>query len=387
MTKQTRFRTLSCVLLMLPALASVQGQNIDMGETYRAIERRASVVVTEYPNLIATTHRATDGGLKVEVQEPSGRIVSQWTIPPEGPMTVSAAHLAGGTATMLRPAFEPSADWANLQAVSLWRDLRRARRQNGVAADAAQLVWSGPLLRPWQLHTQGANGSRQRAEALEREALRVTSTFVTDTGVRLVARSLRETRGAVQAKAGLESAVATFSTELVDPETSTTLGILRWFEEPQVLVWKLPGVGEGWVDPDRQKAPFSFDPDLAWGTVQIFSFWEKEAAAALNKAITLKDTPGCTGLHWLDQTIYRECCDDHDKCYASDQNDVCSATSWWLVNTSWRCIKCNIDVVTCFLTTFFGGGGTSPPDDVDPCTVEGSAWCPAECFTCNRTYY
>jgi hypothetical protein len=98
------------------------------------------------------------------------------------------------------------------------------------------------------------------------EALRISSTFVTGTGVRLVAPSVRDQRAPVQTKGGSANESATFSTELVDPETSTTVGTLRWFEGSQVL-------------------------------------------------------------------------------------------------------------------------GGPPPDDPDPCTVEDSSWCPAECTTCNRTYY
>jgi hypothetical protein len=57
------------------------------------------------------------------------------------------------------------------------------------------------------------------------------------------------------------------------------------------------------------------------------------------------DEPGCDGLHWLDGTIFRFCCDVHDACYAKYG---CSSRSWWQVWSSWSCNMCNFWVVDCF---------------------------------------
>ena len=63
--------------------------------------------------------------------------------------------------------------------------------------------------------------------------------------------------------------------------------------------------------------------------------------------------PGCDGLHWIDGTILRACCDDHDRCYS--QNG-CTANSWWRWWSNWTCDFCNMEVVACFMS----GGNTDP---------------------------
>jgi hypothetical protein len=150
---------------------------------------------------------------------------------------------------------------------------------------------------------------------------------------------------------------------------------------------------------------------MAWSNVQAFGFWyfrqetEPKAGRGLGytpipgsplNALGLKNSPGCDLLHYLDDTVYRECCDEHDKCYGYDpqsneqtRDDPCSFWSWFFVE-GWRCTQCNLDVLMCFLSTWAdGGGGDRPRGDGggDPCTVTGSEWCPAECFTCNRQAY
>jgi hypothetical protein len=74
--------------------------------------------------------------------------------------------------------------------------------------------------------------------------------------------------------------------------------------------------------------------------------------AAMNPCDGVSD--GCTGLHWLDGTIFRPCCDKHDECFEKDCDRECTKWSWIKIWERWDCVACNIAAVLCFAT---GGGG------------------------------
>src|SRR5262249_731516 len=71
--------------------------------------------------------------------------------------------------------------------------------------------------------------------------------------------------------------------------------------------------------------------------------------------------PGCDGLHWLDNTGFRPCCDQHDRCYQKVVGG-CSASSWywgpWWGNT-WQCSAWNTGVTCWFVTGGRGEEGLS----------------------------
>ena len=151
------------------------------------------------------------------------------------------------------------------------------------------------------------------------------------------------------------------------------VGRLGWYPDEQILRWSFPGLTKGYVSPQRLSTiggKWPFVPDMAWANVQGIAFHKfhtrvKQARRAQRDGWLARvsnwivpalhgDEPGCDGLHYLDNTILRPCCDQHDKCYAKNG---CSYTSWWMVWTSWRCDYCNAQVIMCFLTT------------ADPCPV------------------
>jgi hypothetical protein len=74
--------------------------------------------------------------------------------------------------------------------------------------------------------------------------------------------------------------------------------------------------------------------------------WLAPLINAVSPALAANE-PGCDGLHWLDDTIYRPCCDIHDRCY---QKYGCSSRSWWEWWSSWRCTGCNVVAVVCMGT-------------------------------------
>jgi hypothetical protein len=96
---------------------------------------------------------------------------------------------------------------------------------------------------------------------------------------------------------------------------------------------------------------------------------------------------GCTGLHWLDDTIFRECCDTHDRCFEEDyrSGDCCEAWSWFFPLPWWQCARCNFSVVRCFVTRTLEQEGQwspscAPTDLCERCSP--SDWCDIECQSC-----
>ncbi|MEW6321267.1 MAG: hypothetical protein AB1635_09270 [Acidobacteriota bacterium] len=157
---------------------------------------------------------------------------------------------------------------------------------------------------------------------------------------------------------------AEFTTFLVDGAQS--LGWLRWNASSRVLSWAF-GVGApSFVDDQRlaEIGGWPFAVDMAWANVQALAFHQLSASAPSAAAQRPRDGPldrlwsavvptlyaqdGCTGLHWLDGTILRQCCDRHDLCF---NRYGCDRYSWfWPFGYAWQCTSCNISAVYCFNT-------------------------------------
>jgi hypothetical protein len=78
--------------------------------------------------------------------------------------------------------------------------------------------------------------------------------------------------------------------------------------------------------------------------------------AAVNPCDGVSD--GCTGLHWLDGTVFRPCCDKHDECFEKDCDRECNKWSWIKLWERWDCVACNVAAILCFVTVNGGGGGS-----------------------------
>jgi hypothetical protein len=154
-------------------------------------------------------------------------------------------------------------------------------------------------------------------------------------------------------------------------------GIGVWFVADRVYAYSLPGLGADFIAPEHLKQRYGdwgFTPDPIWvnlQTIAIHHFTTLSKAkgfvaknngscgAAATKAVAQfffptvqANEPGCDGLHWLDGTVVRACCDDHDRCYA---RNGCTSSSWWTFWRSWSCDFCNMSVVGCF------AAGGEPP--------------------------
>jgi len=141
-----------------------------------------------------------------------------------------------------------------------------------------------------------------------------------------------------------------------------------WFIDDQVYAYSFPaGLGGAFIAPEHLKQHYGgwgFSPDTTWVNLQTLALYRFKTqlkakgflakncdAPTPNRLAQLfyptlyADEPGCDGLHWLDGTVLRACCDDHDRCYS--QNG-CTASSWWRFWSGWTCTYCNMEVVACF---------------------------------------
>jgi hypothetical protein len=239
-------------------------------------------------------------------------------------------------------------DWSNQQAYAMWKDR---------AADpAVALEWQGDVIR--------ARGSRPidfhvgtldvRTEWLDGFAARAT---------RSAGRRPHPKTGAATRGSSLESRLTRDNLEI---------GRSRWYPEEQVYVWSVPGLTTGYMDAERMKdmGGWTFTPDLAWANVQTYALhyfhtlvatqgfvsdarppsrpWLARFVEAVAPTVYANDA-GCDGLHWLDMTIFRPCCDAHDRCY---EKYGCSWKSWWQWWSSWGCTGCNIGVTICIMSRY-----------------------------------
>lgn len=226
-------------------------------------------------------------------------------------------------------------------------------------------------------------------------------------------------------------AYVAYTTRFYD-DAGKQLGLMRYYDKPQAVSWSFANGQEGVAPEWRLPERFKFDPNMAWAGIQAMAFhltrnadgtkiiktsvpietsgWDRFKAGAnralgavvafISPTLHAQGSPscdglsdGCTGLHWLDGSLFQDCCDTHDKCFEVDCSSPCSQWSWIWPFGQWDCAACNLSAVGCSFTTAitgdFGHGGVPPGTpsactDGDPCTrCFASDWCPAECQTCD----
>jgi hypothetical protein len=146
------------------------------------------------------------------------------------------------------------------------------------------------------------------------------------------------------------------------------VGRSTWYVDAQVFVWSFPGLTEAMLSSKELAligGRWPFEPDLEWMNTQNLAFHRfftlvKERGQVARRSGPLQrflafvvpslhaNEPGCDGLVWLNNTIYRPCCDVHDMCYYAMG---CTATSWWWGSAwpwGWQCMACNAFAVACF---------------------------------------
>ncbi len=375
--------------LTLPTMATAQGQA--MGKAYRALDAQVTRVTVQLEDAYIVTDRSPEGSLQSTLFDPAGKALIELHVA----VDERDLELYGGDGKSLgAPSYietaEVSSTWAGRQLYSLWSDLQALgfHKTDGLgnaaglnkAARNGEWTWQGGFLRLRDPATALETSAKAHRQAIESKVVAVNTRFGD-----LEAVSIRDEMAELPRVGPKgELAAPAFITRLLDQTTGQPIGRALWYSKERTFTWDIPGLSSGLVNEERMERSFPFDPDMSWSNLQLFGLRQTHLDLALEEAqAPFKNTVGCDYLHWLDDTIFRPCCDQHDLCY---EKNGCTARSWWIFGASWSCIKCNIAVVVCFATGggggggLGGGGGISDPNNPggSSCGAVGSA-CPAYC--------
>ncbi|HEY7286834.1 MAG TPA: hypothetical protein VH497_15410 [Vicinamibacterales bacterium] len=318
------------------------------GETYYALEAGATRVTSRFADALAVTERTFDGDLHTTLTDASANEIGRLKFDRvDGVNDIVRYAPRTGTAVQVfnDPGARPTLHGNARQAYSLWKD----------QADGNQAFeWQDGLMRR-------AGGARRD---VERETLEVHTEFSNGLTAKTFRRRVKD-HGVIPGKS--------LSGEVLVTRLSrdgAEAGIVNWFPESRTLVWNLPGLTKGYIAPEhlQEYGGWPFTPDMEWLNIQIAAFHQFKTQINKNGFVARRqpgwsdrfmqfftptlsaNEPGCDGLHWLDGTVYRFCCDVHDMCYAKVG---CTIKSWWKFWDSWQCDYCNMWVAECFMV---GGG-------------------------------
>jgi hypothetical protein len=326
----------------------------DRGATYYYLEGLAQRVTSRFSDAVAVVERGADGRLKIQLKDLNHNELATASVSAgQGDESVLAYGTPSGPGVLLaveRANARPTLDWAARQTYRLWKDARDG--------DVSRLKWQDGLARA------AGRGRPAGEEPLAIDA-EFPGGFVAASSHTAGPRPHPVTGDPVTGRAVITTVT----------RDGLEIGRLGYYVEEQVIAWSLPGITIGYVDRERLEpiGGLPFTPDLAWASVQAFAFDHFAAQIAakgfvaernrgwLEKAVdfwvpTLQaNDPGCDGLHWLDGSVLRFCCDIHDACY---EKYGCTASSWWRIWSSWRCDYCNLNALYCFVS---GGTRSGPP--------------------------
>jgi hypothetical protein len=319
----------------------------DLGSTYYWLEGKALKTVTRFPDAVATAERSGDGDMRSHLADVAGNDIGALIV---DRISASSTQLsftdnADRLNVESRPDLVHTLEWANAQAYTL----RKEGRQQ-----LSTLGWKGRFLRP--------KGSA--AESLEDQALETTTEF--DNGVVAVT-----TKNPKDPK-GQGTKRPTFITRVT--ANGAEVGVIKWYEKEKILAWNFPGLSKDVITEDVLKpyGGWKFKPTLAWANVQGLAFYDFHRLMKTQGYVARNCSPrspgaqlaemflptlhaneaGCDGMHYLDGSIYRPCCDNHDRCYEASG---CSSRSWyWPFGSSWSCTFCNMSVIGCFMGAGLG---------------------------------
>jgi hypothetical protein len=325
--------------------------NGQRGATYDWLESKATRVITRFTGGTAIAERTADGRVVARVTDQAGNEVATLRAN-HGAEANDALEFTAADGTMTRftrrADVRATLDWGSQQAYSLWKDRGAVR--------GAVLEWQDTLLRP-----RGAGWRDAANESVQTDTEWVggfSATVTRKMGRHVSYQTGREITGPVL--------ISAFKQDGVE------VGASQWWPQEQTFAWSFPGLTDGYIDASRlqRDGGWGFVPDMAWLNTQNLAFlqfhtllktrgsvserrggWLDRLGTLLSPKLFANE-PGCDGLHWLDSTIFRPCCDSHDQCYAK-ADPACGSSSWWRWWTSWQCDTCNIYVTYCFLS---GGG-------------------------------
>lgn len=375
------------VMAIVPTLTGAQ--NVDMGETFHDLDARATKVTTHFLDVSAVTRREPNGILSAGLYTVRGELLGSLAIDTRS----NVLTLAMSDQPILEydlasaPFEQMAADWLNAQLYVLWQDAQS--RQPAAEAPEAPM-WQGRYLR-YSSATHAARGETPGAHE-QRVAAEIQSVETDFKEFIAIAERLPEPLRTLKPSGTAGGPhYAEFSTRLFDARAGTQLGILHWIPQPRLLIFDFPGITSGGIVEEAIPGGMPVTPNLAWSTIQALVLWEfrpvsgaenllpepscgEDFAGALNaNQVWNMNEEGCDGLHWLDGTLYRPCCDAHDSCY---WKYACTYKSWWTFGEGWRCNVCNIAAIYCFACI------GNPSCDGECCYRDQDGDCPPECGIC-----
>lgn len=331
-----------------PPGTRVAGDPGKKGDTYYWFEGQTQRVTARFADATVVAARGLAGEVHATVRDLHGNDLAKASATTK---TVQYAPGGGQSLLALNDSGErPTLDWSARQAYELWK------------GGTANLEWKGGLIR-----------SRRVEPPYQPHALETTWV----NGLKAVVT--RKSIGRIELAKGRFAHGAVLKGELT--KDGVAAGIALWFERDRVFAWDIPGLTKGWIGPEHLQpvhGGWPFTPDMQWLNLQMIAFHHFQTLINANGFVARRDgcgreswtdaltnffvptlhanEAGCDGLHWLDGTVYRMCCDIHDYCYAKFG---CTSKTWWMLWTSWKCDLCNAFVVDCFLV---GGDSWNPGD-------------------------
>lgn len=355
-TPQTQTRT-NAPVRTAPSDHRVGATPGQKGATDYWLESQTTRLTARYDDaIVAVGQRGADGNFETKLTDRGGAEVGRFTVNRVGPdgnggeAVLQYVPQAGASLHVYADAsVRPTLAWANAQAYTLLKD---------GSADVASLEWQ--------------NGLIGRRGAPRRDVNRQLSELHTEWAGGLSARTVR--KSAVNLKWGKDRVLNGDVLASRLTRDGVQIGAANWFAKDQVLIWDIPGLTSGSLTAAELTSfgGWPFAPDAEWLNLQTIAFYhfktaiDKQGSVARrqpgtsspNRVLDFFVTPvlaneaGCDGLHWLDGTVLRFCCDVHDLCY---EKYGCESSSWWRWWSSWTCTACNYGTVRCF-----SGGGHIP---------------------------
>lgn len=348
---------------LVAAGQSVAGNPGQKGATYYALENQTSRFTTSFlDGTKAVSERGVDGDIVSRLEDASGNEINRLRVDRSDGVNDVVQYLrptAKPVQALVDAQVRPTLDWSNRQGHRFYQD----RVVNG-----AGLQWNNGLIR-----RAGATDTD-----LEQDVVRSVETQWAN-GLSARTTRVRSKRGEQFGGKPVQGDVLV--TTLV--RDGVEVGVANYLTHERVYAWSMPGLTEGLVANEHLKARhggWPFTPDMVWMNLQAIGLYHWKtiidskgfvarqqgnrscapSRSTLNAVVqyfaptVLANEPGCDGMHWLDGTVLRFCCDIHDYCY---ERYGCNASSWWQWWSSWSCDSCNGNALWCFAN---GGVGRGP---------------------------
>jgi hypothetical protein len=333
---------------MVPAGQRHVGNPHEKGTTYYGLESRATQVTTKFRDgHVAVSERSLTGDVHTVLRDRNGNERAKLAL-----NRVDGAHDTVYYEPVDGTAFQAISDPTVVHATLDWA----TRQAYGLSKDGtSNLVWDSGVMRPKAVARRDTDADVEQLE------------IVWANGV--VAKLSRRTYPRRLLAPGRYVEGPAMVTELTENGVAAGVGV--WFERDQVYAYQPAGrVGSFFVGPEHLQQDYGgwgLVADTTWAAIQTIAQYHYASVAAKSTTpvanscgapapsriaqfffpTAYANEEGCDNLHWLDGTMIRICCDDHDRCYAKRG---CGASSWWRFWSSWQCDFCNMEVVQCFLS-------------------------------------